>query len=81
MTPARIQLSRAKALDDVAAERKRQIEAEGCTPKHDDMHRIGDLAMAGAAYAASAAGDPFTAQDLFPWSRDWLKPTTRAATW
>jgi len=37
--------------DDIAAERKRQIEEEGWTPEHDDSHRDGDLARAASAYA------------------------------
>jgi hypothetical protein len=40
------------ALEDIAAERKRQIEIKGWAPSHDDqMHGQGDLAYAAAAYA------------------------------
>ena len=39
------------AIDDVAAERKRQIEVEGWTAEHDDYHPPGELAQAGACYA------------------------------
>lgn len=39
----------------IAAERQRQIEQEGWTPDHDDDHYPGDMAMAGACYAAHAA--------------------------
>lgn len=39
----------------IAAERQRQIEHEGWTPEHDDGHYPGDMAMAGACYAANAA--------------------------
>ena len=45
------------ALDDIAAERERQISAEGWTPEHDDEHGNGELAMAASAYAF-IAGDP-----------------------
>lgn len=31
---------------EIAAERKRQIEAEGWTPEHDDAHDKGELARA-----------------------------------
>lgn len=41
-----------KAADDVLAERRRQIEAEGYTAKHDDEHQDGTIAMAAACYAA-----------------------------
>ncbi|MDQ0314827.1 hypothetical protein [Amorphus orientalis] len=39
------------ALDDIAAERLRQIEAEGWSTEHDDGHAGGQLAAAAAAYA------------------------------
>lgn len=35
-----------KATDDVLAERRRQIEAEGWTDEHDDAHEVGELAAA-----------------------------------
>jgi hypothetical protein len=35
----------------IAAERKRQIEAEGWTPEHDDEHAGGELAAAACCYA------------------------------
>lgn len=34
------------ALEDIAAERRRQIEVEGWAPEHDDLHRDGVLARA-----------------------------------
>jgi len=40
-----------KAIDDVVAERKRQIEEEGWTEAHDDQHDDRSLALAGARYA------------------------------
>ena len=40
---------------DVQTERRRQVEAEGWTPEHDDEHDSGELAAAGAAYALHAA--------------------------
>ncbi len=39
------------ALEEVAAERKRQVEVEGWTPAHDDTHTNGELALAACAYA------------------------------
>lgn len=39
------------AVRDVAAERLRQVEEEGWTPEHDDVHESGELAAAAACYA------------------------------
>lgn len=41
-----------KALEMIAAERKRQIDCKGYTPQHDDEHSNGELAMAAIAYAS-----------------------------
>ncbi len=38
-------------IESIAAERQRQIEAEGWTPEHDDEHDRGELAGAAATYA------------------------------
>lgn len=35
----------------IAAERQRQIDAEGWTPEHDDQHDDGELAEAACCYA------------------------------
>lgn len=65
-----------KALSDIAAERERQINAEGWTPEHDDKHRRGDLAMAAALYASpsplftvSIGEGRLAWQDPWPWFR------------
>ena len=59
----------AHALEDIAAERQRQIEAEGWTPEHDDSHADGELAAAASCYATGRKGDDW------PWSDEWWKPT------
>ncbi|WPE22436.1 hypothetical protein [Shinella zoogloeoides] len=71
-----------KAIEDVFAERRRQIEAEGWTAKHDDAHGKGKLLLAARAYFAHAtdralsqprgdrAGIPFE----WPWDKKWWKP-------
>lgn len=41
-------------IDEIAAERRRQIEGEGWTVEHDDEHSDGALATAAAHYAAHA---------------------------
>ena len=43
------------AIDDVVAERQRQVDIEHRTPAHDDEHQEGELAAAASAYAAHAA--------------------------
>lgn len=71
-----------KALDDIAAERARQISAEGWTPEHDDEHRRGEMANAAAAYARRAGAlivDPDLTpypfrQPWWPWDAQWWKP-------
>jgi hypothetical protein len=73
------------AIDDVAAERARQIEKEGWTPEHDDEHNDCCLPVAGACYALIAAGrltqseywrDRYAQEgrQLWPWDEEWLKP-------
>lgn len=74
------------ALNDVIAERQRQITTEGWTPEHDDQHSDNELAGAAACYAMnmhdfyihytdelnwSEAPKP----DDWPWSEEWWKPT------
>ena len=68
-----------KALEDIVAERQRQIEEEGWTYELDDAHVYGSLAMAAAAYAASASGHPEWAKRTFPpeWNQNWFKPTNQ----
>lgn len=48
---------------EVAAERARQIAAEGWTLAHDDDHREGELAIAAAVYAAPI---PLRAEIIVP---------------
>lgn len=61
----------AHAMEDVAAERRRQVYDEGWTPEHDDAHSLGELAKAAASYAA---GSPAW---TWPWDKKWWKPTDR----
>ena len=74
-----------KALEDIAAERQRQIEKEGWTPDHDDKNDPGELSGAASAYALNAAcllspydGTPTSeAPDCWPpeWDKKWWKPS------
>jgi hypothetical protein len=68
-----------RILEEIAAERGRQMEEEGWTPLHDDDHVAGELAKAGGCYAIwsastnrGKAGHPVQ----WPWSPHWFKPTT-----
>lgn len=55
---------------EIAAERQRQIEAEGWTPEHDDAHRDHSLAGAAACYAlGSKLNWPAS------WDDRWWKPS------
>ncbi len=80
-----------RALDDVTAERRRQIEEEGWIPERDDRYSRGefeasDLAYAAAAYAlgrwgytVEAAGIDQVNIPIWPWEYRWWKPTTQRA--
>ncbi|MDP3407255.1 hypothetical protein [Bosea sp. (in: a-proteobacteria)] len=72
------------AIRDIAAERLRQIEAEGWSPDHDDRHFKGELARAAASYVLPARHREGGFADgvniiklLWPWGWDWWKPTSR----
>lgn len=39
-------------IDEIASERKRQVEAEGYDAAHDDSHDKGELVLAACCYAA-----------------------------
>lgn len=79
-------------IDEIAAERRRQVEAEGWTSAHDDQHTDGSLARAAACYAAHASAYARVGDDAglvayqtadtprreygWPWSMEWWKPKT-----
>lgn len=63
-------------IDEIAAERKRQIEDEGWTPNHDDEHNGGELALAGACYALGSTGVR-RAPEHWPFDPNWWKPQSR----
>jgi hypothetical protein len=62
-------------IEEIAAERKRQVEVEGWTPEHDDDHDSGQLAEAASCYA-----NPYypyqhsTTPVGWPWDDEWWKP-------
>lgn len=64
-------------LEEIEAERRRQVEEEGWTAEHDDQHTEGHLALAAACYAVGSAIN--LEQDrvfsrYWPWDRKWWKP-------
>jgi hypothetical protein len=72
---------------EVAAERRRQVESEGWSAKHDDGQPRGSLAKAAACYAAHAGAYESLQPDVnlvaylsadvplrWPWSHRWWKP-------
>jgi len=72
----------ATALEDIAAERQRQIEAEGWTPEHDDQHTNSEMAFAASCYAYEAGLSPSdrgidNPPPDWPWDEKWWKPTDR----
>ena len=71
-------------IDEIAAERTRQIEEEGWTPAHDDAHRRGEMAGAAACYIMHGLSISRTdlrhqvrdvVRDLWPWALRWWKPS------
>lgn len=66
------------AARDVLAERRRQVEVEGWSAERDDQYVEGELADAAGCYAIWGDRLPrIRPPILWPWDRDWWKPTTR----
>jgi len=64
----------------IAAERQRQMEVEGWTPEHDDVHDRGELAIAAACYAVEGTDANVThpdvdeeGDDYWPWGAQYDK--------
>lgn len=57
-------------IDEIAAERARQVAAEGWDDDHDDRHIKGELRQAAAYYATP---DRFRDNSMWPWG-DFRKP-------
>ncbi len=76
-------------VERIAAERERQIAAEGWTPEHDDAHKRGQMTGAAINYAAFAHFQMSTFRDdgtrfyrglapelkFWPWDEEWWKPS------
>ncbi len=63
-----------KAINDVLAERKRQINVKGWTTDHDDGHQDGELELAALCYIVH--GQSGFAPEIWPWDSGW-KPKSR----
>jgi hypothetical protein len=61
----------------IAAERQRQMTAEGWTPEHDDTHTHGQLLSAAYCYfwMARDLEKVTTCPFAWPWERSWWKPS------
>jgi hypothetical protein len=59
----------------IARERQRQIDEEGWTPEHDDLHRHGELLEAAECYAYAARSGILHPPRGWPWEPSWWKPT------
>lgn len=67
-------------IEEIRAERLRQIEKEGWTPDHDwHVHPHGELALAAACYAVEGVAhkDHEFIERLWPFSTKWWKPRDR----
>lgn len=64
-----------RALSDIAAERRRQIEVEGWTPEHDDQYDNHILAYAAGCYAMYTMARPEGPIPVWPWAASWWKPS------
>jgi hypothetical protein len=64
-----------QAARDVLDERRRQVEAEGWTPEHDDQYTACELARAAATYATCSHIEQLRlcGEQVWPWHPDWWK--------
>jgi len=74
------------AATDVLAERQRQVNVEGWTSSHDDLHDNNEMAFAASCYAFHAASASWDLEDddfpydwhrvpkQWPWDPEWWKP-------
>ncbi|HGN3945982.1 hypothetical protein ACSEN3_13960 [Pseudomonas aeruginosa] len=68
-----------QAWHDVEAERRRQNNARGWTPEHDDLYCAAELPRAAAAYILSGANDEAPA--IWPFVAKWWKPRDARANY
>jgi hypothetical protein len=68
-------------MEEIKAERKRQVDVEGWTPEHDDTHDTGEMLRAAILYFQHATRKdmPLQMRDDgapmgWPWDAEWWKP-------
>lgn len=68
-----------KALDDIATERQRQIDVEGWSLEHDDLHTAGHMAYAAGCYTIGSVTEGKTGMitSYWPWHKSWWKPDNK----
>lgn len=69
-------MSEGNGVTAIAAERARQVDVEGWTSGHDDMHRRGELALAAESYLFGTRTAPNNEPpSMWPstWSSEWWK--------
>lgn len=76
LVPIAAVLSMPDAVRDVLAERRRQVEVEGCTPEHDDKNTSDEMAQAAACYAMNKKLS-FGDWHVWPWAHSWWKPANK----
>jgi hypothetical protein len=65
-------------IDEIVAERQRQVDVEGFDEENDDKYQVHELLRAAGCYILSPIGwlhSPPPAW-LWPWDYKWWKPTT-----
>ena len=66
-------------IEEVVAERRRQVEEEGFIPEYDDQYHSRQLAYAAACYAFRATDSNLSysiIKEIWPFSMHWWKPTS-----
>lgn len=68
-----------KIIEEIAVERQRQIDHEGWSRLHDDMHTDCDLTKAAIAYCWSSFAPTYCRgqPSYWPWHSSWWKPTNQ----
>lgn len=72
------------AIDDVTAERQRQVSVEGFTFDHDDVYTDDELIAAAVSYLMAVACRDYDQEyklsappETWPWDLSWWKPKDR----
>ena len=74
-----LNMNQLTGIELIAKERQRQIDEEGWTAEHDDLHSDGEMAQAAAVYATVTQENLIRVLDHdygdgWPWDLEWFKP-------